>query len=183
MENHKIELILLLKVNTPFWQLAIYSILIGAGVGMAMQNMVIALQNAIEMKDIAVATASNTFFRSIGSTIGVAIFGAIYSSTLTKSIASAMAPLAKQNAGNMPSPMQLRALQENPNLLFNGSVPAPIQHVILNSYTHAFHMVFLTAAPIVLVGFFFAIALKETPLRSGAAMQKAKEEAAGEAIA
>jgi EmrB/QacA subfamily drug resistance transporter len=178
-----IALLSLLKVNTPYWQLAIYSILIGAGVGMAMQNMVIALQNAIDLKDIAVGTSSNTFFRSIGSTIGVAIFGAVYSNSLTRSIQSSLAPLAKANPQAIPGAAQMSALQQNPNLLFNGSVPAPVQHVILNSYTHAFHVVFLTAVPIVLVGLIFSLVLKEKPLRSGAAIETAREEAAGEAFA
>ncbi len=178
-----IGLLSTLSVTTPFWQLAIYSILIGAGLGMAMQNIVIALQNAIDMKDIAVGTSSNTFFRSIGATIGVAAFGAIYANVLTHTITKSLMPLAQANPTAMPSKAQLTAMQQNPNLLFNGSVPGPIQHAILNSYTHAFHVVFLTAVPLVLLGFFFALALRETPLRSGAAMETAREKAAGEALA
>ena len=135
------------------------------------------------MKDIAVGTSSNTFFRSIGATIGVAVFGAIYANSLTRSVTSSLAPIAKANPAAVPSPAQIAAMQQNPNLLFTGQVPPVVQHAVLNSYTHAFHVVFLTAVPLVLLGFLFALALRETPLRSGAAMETAREEAAGEAFA
>jgi hypothetical protein len=63
-----------LSVTTPFWQLSIYSILVGAGLGLSMQTIVIALQNSVDFKDMGVATSSNTFFRSLGSVFGTAIW-------------------------------------------------------------------------------------------------------------
>ena len=66
-----------LQIDTPYWQISIYAILVGAGLGLSMQTIVIALQNAVEFKDMGIATSSNTFFRSLGSVFGTAIFGSI----------------------------------------------------------------------------------------------------------
>jgi len=63
-----------LQVDTPFWQIAIYAVFVGAGLGLSMQTIVIALQNSVDFKDMGVATSSNTFFRSLGSVFGTAIF-------------------------------------------------------------------------------------------------------------
>ena len=53
-----------LEIDTPYWQLSIFAIMVGAGLGLSMQTIVIALQNSVEFKDMGVATSSNTFFRS-----------------------------------------------------------------------------------------------------------------------
>jgi len=71
-----------LTATTPFWQLSIYAILVGAGLGLSMQTIVIALQNSVDFKDMGVATSSNTFFRSLGSVFGTALFGAILTNRL-----------------------------------------------------------------------------------------------------
>jgi MFS family permease len=66
-----------LNIDTPYWELSIYAIMVGAGLGLSMQTIVIALQNSVDFKDMGVATSSNTFFRSLGSVFGTAIFGTI----------------------------------------------------------------------------------------------------------
>lgn len=72
-----------LSRTTPYWQLSIYSIITGAGLGLSMQTIVIALQNSVDFKDMGIATSSNTFFRSLGSVFGTAIFGAVFNNRLT----------------------------------------------------------------------------------------------------
>jgi EmrB/QacA subfamily drug resistance transporter len=71
-----------LDIDTPFWELSIYAIMVGAGLGLSMQTIVIALQNSVDFKDMGVATSSNTFFRSLGSVFGTALFGTILTSRL-----------------------------------------------------------------------------------------------------
>ena len=66
-----------LGIETPYWQLSIYAIIVGMGLGLSMQTIVIALQNDIDFKDLGVATSGNTFFRSLGGAFGTAIFGTI----------------------------------------------------------------------------------------------------------
>ena len=178
-----IVLLSTLTETTPFWKLSIYAVLIGAGLGFSMQTIVIALQNSVEFKDMGVATSANTFFRSIGATIGVALFGTVYASRLADNLPIEVAKLKVSNPAALvgATPEKFAALKENTAVLksFTPELQAGIVHAFVNS----FHVVFLTAAPITAIGFMIAFALRETPLRSGAAHHAAKEEAAGEAIA
>src|SRR5690606_14844565 len=72
-----------IKVDTPYWQVAIYAYLFGAGLGFTMQTVVTAIQNAVDRSDMGTATSSATFFRSMGAAIGVAIMGAVLNNRLT----------------------------------------------------------------------------------------------------
>jgi len=172
-----------LTETTAFWMLAIYAVLIGAGLGFSMQTIVIALQNSVEFKDMGVATSANTFFRSIGATIGVALFGTVYASRLTHSLPIEIEKLKASNPAALvgATPEKFAALKENTAVLktFTPELQAGIVHAFVNS----FHVVFLTAVPVTVIGFLVAFMLRETPLRTGVGHQAAKEEAAGEAIA
>ena len=172
-----------LNQDTPFWQLAIFAILIGAGLGLSMQTIVIALQNAVKPQELGIATSSNTFFRSIGSTIGVAIFGAIYSSRLAHYMPEEIAKLAKTNPGALEGATQEKfdAIRNNTAVIKTFS--PELQDAIYNAFVHAFHIVFISALPVTILGFILALFLRETPLRTNdPQFKKAQEEAAGEAI-
>ena len=168
---------------TPFWQLSIYSILIGAGLGFSMQTIVIALQNAVDFKDLGVATSANTFFRSIGATMGVALFGTVYASRLAHNLPIEIEKLRASNPAALvgATPEKFVALKENTAVL--KTFTPELQVGIINAFVNSFHIVFLTAVPITVIGFFIAFMLRETPLRTGVGHQAAKEEAAGEALA
>ena len=172
-----------LEIDTPFWEIAIYAVMVGAGLGLSMQTIVIALQNSVEFKDMGVATSANTFFRSIGATIGVALFGTVYASRLTHNLPIEIEKLKASNPAALvgATPEKFAALKENTAVLktFTPELQAGIVHAFVNS----FHVVFLTAVPVTVIGFLVAFMLRETPLRSGVGHQAAKEEAAGEAIA
>ena len=172
-----------LTESTPFWQLSIYSILIGAGLGFSMQTVVIALQNAVDFKDLGVATSANTFFRSIGATIGVALFGTVYASRLAHNLPIEIEKLRASNPAALvgATPEKFVALKENTAVL--KTFTPELQVGIINAFVNSFHIVFLTAVPITVIGFFIAFMLRETPLRTGVGHQAAKEEAAGEALA
>jgi len=168
--------------STPFWTLSIYAILIGGGVGLCMQTIVIALQNAVDFKDMGVSTSANTFFRSVGATIGVAIFGTIYASKLGHYLPKNLMHLAATNPPALSGfdKTAQAAVTNNPALL-NNYAPA-LKATFLHSDVQAFHIVFFAAAPITAIGFVLALFLRELPLRSGAAHHAAKEEAAGEML-
>ncbi|MSV75670.1 MAG: DHA2 family efflux MFS transporter permease subunit [Actinobacteria bacterium] len=172
-----------LTETTAFWKLSIYAILIGAGLGFSMQTIVIALQNSVEFKDMGVATSANTFFRSIGATMGVALFGTVYASRLSHNLPIEIEKLRASNPAALvgATPEKFEALKENTAVLktFTPELQAGIVHAFVNS----FHVVFLTAVPITIIGFLVAFILRETPLRTGVGHQAAKEEAAGEALA
>jgi len=167
--------------NTPYWQLSIYAIIVGAGLGLSMQTIVIALQNAVDFQDMGVATSSNTFFRSLGSVFGSAIFGAVLNNRLTHYMASGFTNLAHKDPGLMATvnitPGGITNMIANPK-----SVPMIVHNTALDAYVNAFHIVFFTAAPITAIGFLLALLLREIPLRTSHDYAEAREEAAGEAI-
>ena len=166
---------------TPYWQLSIYAIIVGAGLGLSMQTIVIALQNSVDYRDMGVATSANTFFRSLGSVFGTAIFGAVLNNRLAHYMQSGFADLAAKNpdalVGVSHSPSGITKIIANPENF------APVVHnTALDAYVNAFHVVFITAAPITALGFLLALMLREVPLRTSHDYTEAREEAAGEAI-
>ena len=143
-------------VNTGALALSLAMVVLGLGIGMVLQVLVIAVQNAVGYEDLGVATAGTTFFRSIGASFGVAIFGAIFSDTLLGNIRHALGhvtlPSGFSATGGV-SPAQLKAL------------PAPVLHVLRVGYAHSLQSVFLVAVPIALAAFALTWFLPEVPLR------------------
>jgi hypothetical protein len=158
-----------LDIDTPYWELSIYAIMVGAGLGLSMQTIVIALQNAVEFKDMGVATSSNTFFRSLGSVFGTAVFGTILTNRLGHYLATSGF-----------DPVQAEQIQNNTAAIATLSPEGKI--TALNAFVDSFQVVFLVAAPVVAIGFFLALFLRETPLRTNADYAAARNEAAGEAL-
>jgi len=171
-----------LSVTTPFWQLSIFSILVGAGLGLSMQTIVIALQNSVDFKDMGVATSSNTFFRSLGSVFGTAIFGTILTNRLAFYLEDNFKNLAASNPSAVAGfdPAALEGIQSNTAVL--QTLPPEIQATALESFVNSFHVVFLVAVPITAAGFLLALFLRETPLRTNKDYAAAREEAAGETL-
>jgi EmrB/QacA subfamily drug resistance transporter len=171
-----------LQIDTPYWQLSIFAIMVGAGLGLSMQTIVIALQNAVDFKDMGVATSSNTFFRSLGSVFGTALFGAILTNRLAHYMAGNFKDLAMTNPAALAgiTPDKIKEISNNTSVI--KTLPVEAQHAVLDAFVHSFHIVFLVAAPVVAVGFFVALFLRETPLRTNADYASARNEAAGEAL-
>ena len=171
-----------LQIDTPYWKLSIFAIMVGAGLGLSMQTIVIAVQNSVDFKDMGAATSSNTFFRSLGSVFGTALFGSILTNRLSHYLASGFQELAAKNPAAVAAvdPAKLKEIQNNSSLI--KTLPADIQHTVLTAFVDSFHVVFIVAAPVVAVGFIVALFLRETPLRTNADYAAAREEAAGEAL-
>jgi hypothetical protein len=130
----------------------VYLFVLGAGIGLCMQVLVLVVQNTASFADLGVATSGVTFFRTIGSAFGAAIFGSLFANFLAGRIGPAMAasgapPRAAQ------SPQALHALSPE--------MAAPI----VNAYADSLGTVFLCAVPIAVVGFVVSLFLKEVPLR------------------
>ena len=172
-----------LEISTNYWEIAIFAILIGMGLGLSMQTIVIALQNAVEMRDMGVATSSNTFFRSLGAVFGTAFFGSVLTNRLAHYMQSGFAELAKTNPQAVANidPAKLKALSSNSTLI--KTLPTDVKNTVLQAFVNSFHVVFYAAAPVTLLGFFIAWRLKETPLRTSHDYEKAKEDAQGEQFA
>jgi MFS family permease len=171
-----------LNIDTPYWELSIYAIMVGAGLGLSMQTIVIALQNSVDFKDMGVATSSNTFFRSLGSVFGTAIFGTILTNRVGHYLVTNFQELATSNPGAVANfnPKVLEGVQNNTAVL--QTLPPAIKTTALDAFVHSFQVVFVVAAPVVAIGFVVALFLRETPLRTNADYATARNEAAGEAL-
>lgn len=164
------------QVATPYWQIAVYAVVIGGGLGLCMQTIVIAVQNAVEFKDLGIATSSNTFFRSLGGAFGTAIFGTILSDRITENLRGQLGG----GAANTIDPGLIDSLTTNTAVI--ATLPAQVQANVLEAFSGAFQSVFISAFPVVAIAFFFALALEEKPLQDSASHASARQDAAGEAL-
>ncbi len=142
-----------LKLDTPLTTLYLYVGLLGLGLGMVMQVLVLAVQNSVEIKLIGVATSSATLFRSIGGSIGVAAFGAVFTSVLRSNL-ERLIPKGTQ----LPRQLGAQAVHE---------LPAAIRNDYLQAFGSAIHSVFIISAGVVVLGFVLALLMKNEPLRKG----------------
>ena len=149
-----------LDVDTPFWRVAIYEFLFGAGLGFTMQTIVTAVQNSVEYRDMGAATSSTTFFRQMGGSMGAAVFGAVLSSRLTHYLIEelAKAGIRPGAGGARVDANDVQAIQQ---------LAEPVRHIVLGAFTNALDDVFLVGVPFLVVAFVVALTLKEVPLRTG----------------
>ncbi len=157
--------------QTPRYVLSLYMVVLGLGLGCVMQVLVIAVQNAVEQRDLGVGTSSATFLRSMGASFGVAIFGAIFSNQLAGNLKKNLPSSALQQGINPAS------LQGNPASLAH--LPAPIHIGLINSVSESLHVVFLAAVPILVIAFFLTLLMREVPLRTRAQGIPAADEPVG----
>jgi EmrB/QacA subfamily drug resistance transporter len=143
-----------ITATTSRLTLGIWMVVLGIGIGLVMPVLTLAVQNAVERKDLGTATSSVTFFRSIGSALGAAIFGAILTNRLTAHLDKALP--GGDGAGIAKS------LQSSAATL--KKLPPQTVHTILNAFANAFHDVFLVAIPLAVIAFLIALALRESPL-------------------
>ena len=141
-----------MDAGTPTWQQSAYLFALGTGIGLCMQVLVLVVQNTSSFTDLGVATSGVTFFRTIGSSFGAAIFGSLFANFLASRIGPALlAGGAPPNAAE--SPQALRAL------------PPEMAAPIVAAYADSLGTVFLCAVPVAIVGFVVSLFLKEVPLR------------------
>ena len=140
-------------VDTSTGYLAGAMLVLGIGLGMTMQVLVLAVQNAVPHRDLGVATSSATFSRSMGGSFGVAIFGAIFANRLGHWL-PALVPGA-QLGGDVAhaNPAQFQAL------------PPEVHAGVIEAFARSLHTVFVWAAPAGILAFVFALFLREIPLR------------------
>jgi EmrB/QacA subfamily drug resistance transporter len=136
---------------------SVYMFVLGVGLGMVMQVLVLAVQNAVEYRDLGTATSAATFFRTIGSCIGVAVFGTVLTTELTKHLAIGVPPTAtgKCSAAALSSASGVLA-----------QCPAEVHAWFIGAYATAIHVVFLSAVPVGIVAFGLAFLLPEVRLRT-----------------
>jgi MFS family permease len=139
----------------------------GLGLGLVMQVLVLIVQNAVSYQDLGVATSGATFFRSIGASFGVAIFGTVFASRLGDKLAAAF------RGAHLPPGVDANALKADPRGI--AALPPGLRPAALHAYASAITDVFLYAAPVALAGFLLAWFLKEDRLRGSVTAPDASE--------
>jgi EmrB/QacA subfamily drug resistance transporter len=149
---------------TSLWTIGAMFFALGAGLGLIMQNVVLAAQNAVPADQIGTATSTNNYFREVGATLGVAVFGTLFTSRLADNLTSALTDNAEQ---------AVAAGITSPDTLVPSAVQAagePLKTAIIDAYANSLAPVFWYLVPILAVAFLLALALKEIPLSEHAGM-------------
>ncbi|WP_370419643.1 DHA2 family efflux MFS transporter permease subunit [Streptomyces sp. QH1-20] len=142
--------------TTGSWLESLHMFVLGAGIGLAMQVLTIAVQNTVPYHELGTATSGVTFFRTLGSAFGTAIFGTLYTKQLRPNLEDALIRTPGVPPSAVQSPQDLARLS-----------PEQARPVI-DAYAETINYVFLWVVPVALVGFLVAWFLKEVPLRDSA---------------
>jgi EmrB/QacA subfamily drug resistance transporter len=154
--------------DTSFVLVALYMVIIGAGVGMLMQNLVLAVQNTLDVKEVGSGTSTVAFFRTLGGALGVSALGVVLTHRVTDLMASGLAaigidPSAMGSDGAIPD---LSTLPEN------------IRVVVERAFGNGIADLFLVAAPFALVSLIAVLFLKEVPLGTRSGIEQLLEQEA-----
>jgi EmrB/QacA subfamily drug resistance transporter len=152
-----------LQPGTGIALASLYMFVLGVGIGLSMQVLTIAVQNTVDYTDLGTATSGVTFFRTIGSSFGTAVFGTVYANSLTTELAKGIASAARLTGAD---PAVLARAAESPHGLHR--LPAAQAAPIIQGYSDALHTVYLWSIPVALVGFVVALFLKQVQLRDTA---------------
>jgi EmrB/QacA subfamily drug resistance transporter len=149
--------------DTGVWLSSLYMLVLGAGLGLCMQVLTIAVQNTVEYADLGTATSGVTFFRTLGGAFGTAVFGTIYTNALTPDLTAAVRTAAL--TGTAPPAVIARSAQSPAGL---HALPAAAKQPIVEAYADALQTVFMWTIPVAVLGFVVALFLKQVRLRDSA---------------
>ncbi|MFF0466208.1 MDR family MFS transporter [Micromonospora zamorensis] len=144
-----------LRADTSFTLLSVYMALVGIGLGMTMQNLVLAVQNTVGTHELGVASSTVAFFRSLGGAIGVSVLGAVLAHKVTGYTAEGLGRLGIAASGSGSGGVL-------PDV---HTLPGPIRAVVESAYGHGAGDIFLVAAPFALIALIAVSFIKEVPLR------------------
>lgn len=145
--------------DSGVWLESLYMVVLGIGIGLSMQVLTIAVQNTVDYADLGTATSGVTFFRTLGSSFGTAVFGTIYANALGPHLKDGIASAAR--AGGDPS--VLTKASQSPEGLH--ALPGAQSAPLAQAYADTLHTVFLWTVPVALLGFVVALFLKQVKLR------------------
>ncbi|GII57399.1 MFS transporter [Planotetraspora thailandica] len=160
-------LLSLQDVNTTTLQTGIFIAVLGLGMGFLMQTSMLIAQNSVEQKDLGVASSASTFFRSIGGSFGISLFGAIFNEHLTKSLTEKIGPEAAAAVSASGGQMSTAAL---------GQLPPQIKAGFLESLAGSISSVFGWAVVFAVLVPIVAFFIKEIPLRGGNSTQSEEQQ-------
>ncbi|MFL4905427.1 MFS transporter [Streptomyces sp. MMS24-I2-30] len=159
-----------IRYDTEYWKMAIFMAMLGLGIGMMMQNLVLCTQNQVDPSDLGSASSTVTFFRSLGGAVGVSALGTVLSHKITDYIKDGLADLSPKNAQALAGSGSSDAI---PDL---NTLPSPVRTVIESAYGHAIADVFLIAGCLAALAFLITLFIKEVPLRTKGALAQTADE-------
>lgn len=166
-------LMTMIAADTPLWQTDVFMAVFGIGLGLNMQSLVLAMQNSVPAKDMGVASAASAFFRSIGGTLGTAVFLSVLFSLAGSKIADNYSTAATDpsfTAAAKAHPEQVAALHQHlagglDDTSFLNGLAKPLSHPFFVGFSDAGDVVFTIVAVLLLAAVVLATRLKEVPLR------------------
>ncbi|GGY30035.1 MFS transporter [Streptomyces djakartensis] len=158
-----------IRYDTEYRHIAIFMALMGLGIGMMMQNLVLCTQNQVEPGDLGAASSTVTFFRSLGGAVGVSALGAVLGNKITDYVKDGLADLGAKGAALGHAGTGGGGI---PDL---DAMPAPIRTVVESAYGHGVADVFLYSAPLALLALLVSLFIKEVPLRTKGGLAQAAE--------
>ncbi|MGY1452157.1 MDR family MFS transporter [Streptomyces sp. SS8] len=147
-----------MRYDTPYWRIAVFMALLGAGVGMMMQNLVLATQNQVALSELGAASSVLAFFRSLGGAVGVSVLGAVLAHRITDYVTDGMMRL-----GIRPEGATGGSGSAIPDL---DTLPGPVRTVVESAYGHGVADIYLYAAPMAVIALLLVLFVKEVPLRT-----------------
>lgn len=159
-----------LSATTPLWLICVYLFVFGAGLGLIMQVVVLVVQNAVDPSMVGTATSTNNYFREVGASLGVAIFGAMFTNRLSEKLTDVFtgAGANASDAGNATATLDPQTMEQ---------LPGAVREGIVEAYADSLAPVFWYLIPFILISFVLALFLKQVKLSDTAGMV-----ARGEAI-
>ncbi|MYR42553.1 MFS transporter [Streptomyces sp. SID5910] len=161
-----------MRYDTPYWHIAIFMALMGLGVGMMMQNLVLCTQNQVAPSDLGAASSTVTFFRSLGGAVGVSVLGSVMSTRISHYASDTIGSLSPQEQAAAAKSSGSGAIPDMDLL------PPGIRNWLESAYGHGIADIFLYVAPIAALAFIVTLFIKEVPLRTTGALAQAAESAA-----
>ncbi|AIR99269.1 MFS transporter [Streptomyces glaucescens] len=158
-----------MRYDTDYWKIGLYMAVMGLGVGMMMQNLVLSTQNQVAPHELGAASSVVTFFRSLGGAVGVSALGSVMSTRITH--------YAEDSIGSLTPGQQAGAARAmgSGQLPDMDVLPAPVRTWLESAYGHGIADVFLYVTPIAFIAFLVTLFIKEVPLRTAGALAQAAE--------
>ncbi|MFL4476209.1 MDR family MFS transporter [Paeniglutamicibacter sp. MACA_103] len=162
-----------LSATTPLWLICVYLFVFGAGLGLIMQVVVLVVQNAVDPAMVGTATSTNNYFREVGASLGVAIFGAMFTNRLSEKLTDVFtgAGASAADAGNATATLDPQTMAQ---------LPEAVREGIVNAYADSLAPVFWYLIPFILIAFVLALFLKQVKLSDTAGMVARGEAIGGE---
>ncbi|MGW1287628.1 MFS transporter [Streptomyces sp. NPDC002586] len=158
-----------IRYDTAYWKMAIFMALLGLGIGMMMQNLVLATQNQVAPSDLGSASSTVTFFRSLGGAVGVSALGAVMSHRITHYVQDGISALSPKYQAALAGSSSTDSIPDMSKL------PAPLRTLLESAYGHGIADVFFIAGCLAALAFLITLFIKEVPLKTKGALAQAAE--------